>query len=85
MKELYRAIQSVPHLKWKSTESDLKIKCLYTDPQSKLEIRFHIQLWKMNEGTMYMVDFKNLVQTCHGVFPFFDVCCAVITELAVSS
>ena len=84
MLELYRAIKNVGSIQWKA-QGLFQIRCRYTQPITKQIIKFDVLLYTVaNQNAL--VDFKLLVgdDPIEFVFGFFDVCCKIITELAIS-
>ncbi|KAL5039005.1 Protein kinase [Batrachochytrium dendrobatidis] len=95
MLEIYRALGSAG-MRWK-TMDPFKIRCIHRTSRGK-EVKMDIQLLRI-ENSSYLVDFKNVAlnlefvadsveenaHQCSTVFPFFDACTRLITELAISS
>lgn len=87
MLEIYRALKQL-NMDWKAFDP-YHLRCRYTYP-SGVKIKLDLQLYRL-ENQSYLVDFKSVPNldnqkatiSC-SLYPFFDVCTKLITELAVS-
>ncbi|KAI0241367.1 Protein kinase [Massospora cicadina] len=87
MLEIYRALKQL-NMDWKAFDP-YHLRCRYTYP-SGVKIKLDLQLYRL-ENQSYLVDFKSVSNTDNqkaaigcSLYPFFDVCTKLITELAVS-
>jgi hypothetical protein len=87
MLELYRAMANIPELQWK-TLSVFAVRCKYQPHSDTIPIKFDLQLYQATE-TNFLVDFRYIPSESDmkraNVFGFLDICCKIITELAISS